>query len=298
MGALHDLADPCSRPLVLRTRHLVGRSRACHLCLDERSVSGEHAVIRWRAGSWWVRDLGSRNGTFVDDTAIQPGQDIRLNLDSVLRFGGARRFVVARVDAPRSRAVRACDGHIVEEIDGMIALPSAEDPEVTVVPTVDGWIVESEDGSRPIADLQELAAGGEVWRVHLPAALLEQTLKRQAAPMVLSDATLHLGVTPDEEHVEAKVRQGRVETSFKPLAHWYAVLTLARARLDQPEEGWIDRETLCRMLRLDRNGLNVQLYRARRQLMRNGVQGVDRLIERRGSKLRLGLTRVQVVRLD
>ena len=76
-----------------------------------------------------------------------------------------------------------------------------------------------------------------------------------------------------------------------------AASLLDRTHLEEPDGGWIDREQLCSMLLLDRNGLNVQLYRARRQLMNVGVEGVDELIERRGSKLRLGVTRVDVERL-
>lgn len=296
MAILRDIAD-ARAPVTLRARHLVGRSPACQLRLDDRSVSGEHAVLTWRDGSWWVRDLGSRNGTRLDGAPIEGGKDVALEVGSELVFGPEARFILADTGPPEAIAVRLGDGRVVGAVDGLLALPDMDDPQAVVVPRMDGtWLAEQDHDSEVVGDLDLIEVGSDSWRLHLPESL-DRTLKRGATPIVLEDAELDLRVSPDEEHVEVSVRGVHREAALKPLAHWYAVLTLARARLGEPDGGWLDREQLCSMLLTDRNGLNVQLYRARRQLLKAGIEGVDQLIERRGSKLRLGVTRVRVERL-
>ena len=54
------------------------------LCLDDDLVSREHAFIEQRADGYWVRDRGSANGTFVNDSKVQ--QEQRLQDGDRLRF--------------------------------------------------------------------------------------------------------------------------------------------------------------------------------------------------------------------
>lgn len=49
---------------------LVGRSRRCGLRLDAADVSSEHARVGFEDGRFWVEDLGSTNGTYVDGERI------------------------------------------------------------------------------------------------------------------------------------------------------------------------------------------------------------------------------------
>lgn len=64
---------------------LVGRSRQCTLRLDNASISSRHARVGYEAGKFWVEDLGSSNGTFVNQQQISG----RVNIDpgSQISFG-------------------------------------------------------------------------------------------------------------------------------------------------------------------------------------------------------------------
>lgn len=45
---------------------LIGRDTDCTLCLpDDATVSRRHASLSWEQGQWILRDLGSKNGTFL-----------------------------------------------------------------------------------------------------------------------------------------------------------------------------------------------------------------------------------------
>ena len=45
---------------------VLGRDQTCDLILDEKTVSAEHARLSYHHGNWWVEDLQSRNGTFLN----------------------------------------------------------------------------------------------------------------------------------------------------------------------------------------------------------------------------------------
>ncbi len=63
---------------------LVGRDASCHLQLDDGGVSPRHAEV-YRVGAlWWVRDLGSPDGTYLDDECIDAAPVIER---STLRLG-------------------------------------------------------------------------------------------------------------------------------------------------------------------------------------------------------------------
>ena len=65
---------------------LIGREPACDIVLESRSVSGQHATIEFSGDAAMLRDLNSRNGTFVNDTRVQ-NASIRLAHGDNIRFG-------------------------------------------------------------------------------------------------------------------------------------------------------------------------------------------------------------------
>ncbi|XP_030637697.1 centrosomal protein of 170 kDa [Chanos chanos] len=76
----------------------VGRDD-CELMLQSRSVDKQHAVINYEADTdeHKVKDLGSLNGTFVNDVRIQEQVYVTLKMDDKLRFGyDTNLFTVVR----------------------------------------------------------------------------------------------------------------------------------------------------------------------------------------------------------
>ena len=55
---------------IVRPGAVVGRRPTSDLHLNDTFVSGEHARLTLHEGRWWVADLGSTNGTFVNGTRI------------------------------------------------------------------------------------------------------------------------------------------------------------------------------------------------------------------------------------
>lgn len=69
-------------------RASVGSSEAADVVVTDDSVSRVHALLEWLGGSWFVQDLGSRNGTFVNGERVQVRRVVRGG-DEV-RLGRAR----------------------------------------------------------------------------------------------------------------------------------------------------------------------------------------------------------------
>ena len=63
----------------------VGRHSANTLALDEPFVSGEHAELAYDNGRWWLRDLGSTNGTFVNGNPVRVATGVRPG--DIVQFG-------------------------------------------------------------------------------------------------------------------------------------------------------------------------------------------------------------------
>lgn len=63
---------PPEEYLVERSEVVIGRDPASSLALDDSKVSRSHARILDRQGQYTIRDLGSRNGTYVNDRRIGP----------------------------------------------------------------------------------------------------------------------------------------------------------------------------------------------------------------------------------
>lgn len=58
--------------LSLRPVTRLGAEPDNDLVLQDPYISGYHARLRWDGVTWWVEDLGSRNGTYVNQRKIQP----------------------------------------------------------------------------------------------------------------------------------------------------------------------------------------------------------------------------------
>ncbi|MBX3461314.1 MAG: FHA domain-containing protein [Planctomycetes bacterium] len=75
---------------------IVGRSPECDLVLpgDEVRVSRQHVRLERREGGYLLVDLGSRNGTLLNDAIIPPGSTHPLNETDVVKMGTVEMEVV------------------------------------------------------------------------------------------------------------------------------------------------------------------------------------------------------------
>lgn len=77
-------------------RITLGRSRECMVCIpDNRTMSGCHCEIVLQDGKMILRDMGSKNGTFLDENPNRV-TEAELKAGSIIRMGSARLKVQVR----------------------------------------------------------------------------------------------------------------------------------------------------------------------------------------------------------
>lgn len=100
---LHFFAGPAPRgpfSIGAATTTTLGRGRTCSVRIDHPSVSARHAAIhRGGDGIWTVTDLGSTNGTYLDEMALDPHQERPLSDRCLLGVGAWVFQVQAPPDA-------------------------------------------------------------------------------------------------------------------------------------------------------------------------------------------------------
>lgn len=62
----------------------LGRSRENHIVLDDPFVSRHHVQLRLRAGAYWVFDIQSQGGTYINEVRVR---EHRLKVGDILRIG-------------------------------------------------------------------------------------------------------------------------------------------------------------------------------------------------------------------
>ncbi|MEM7157833.1 MAG: FHA domain-containing protein [Myxococcota bacterium] len=296
-----------SSTVTLAARSVVGRAPNCSVRPADRRVSGEHATIAWSGERWEIRDLGSRNGTFVNGQRIEVRRAVPLSVGDQLGFGGVDEvWRLADASPPVATARRVGSGEVLVAEGQLLALPSADEPWITVYQDMHGtWQAESTAGCRAVEDGEVLDVDGQAWALHLPTTL-EPTVDVDQRNPAFGELELSFSVSSDEEDVELIVRHEGQPLELGGRAHHFVLLLLARARLEdaqQPglseaEHGWRYVEDVCQMLRVDDLRLNTAIYRARKELGAIGVRGAPQLVERRRSSrsLRLGTGAVTVTR--
>jgi hypothetical protein len=289
---------------VLEPELHVGRAAPNALRLEGRYISAQHATLRWSGGRWELRDLGSRNGTFVDGARLKPSQDYPLRRGAIVAFGVLeQRWQVIDDSAPCAMAVPLDAGDPVIQDHELIALPSSEDPRATIYRSADGeWLLETPSSSSPISNLETFELHGRAWRFCCVENVRTTLIAGQPFEVEVERLAITFDVSRDEEFVHIRVSDGHKALDLGARAHNHLLLTLARQRLDDEREGfaegargWVHREDLRR----DPAQLAVEIFRLRRQFTEAGVLDGANIVEnRRGARqIRVGTGRIAINRL-
>ncbi len=100
LGRLVVVASPEGEPaagtsLALDAIATIGRDVNNAIVVDDQFVSAEHAILTFRGRAWYVEDLGSTNGTFVNGAPVEGV--VPLGFGDVIQVGQVR----LRLERPR-----------------------------------------------------------------------------------------------------------------------------------------------------------------------------------------------------
>lgn len=292
----------------LSSQFLIGRQEGCSLRLDNRQVSGTHAEIRWNGSSWVIKDLGSRNGTFIDHHRLESGERIQLRIGMKIAFGDASILFELIDDSPPSARAISDDGQSQDAQHRILILPDPENPVYSVFEDGTGrWWAESHDSKIQVSDQHKLHIGSQTWTLHVPV-ISENTLGGKAPPRELRNCVLRFQVSGNREHIIMELVYGGKGTVLPARAHNELLLRLAELRLEDQknstlsaaEHGWVYIPDLIRELGSNENRLYQHVYRTREQFagdcqISDGVNIVERRPASR--QIRLGISRIEIVPL-
>jgi len=296
MGTVFNSAT--EERVLLRAYHVFGRNE---LSADTRipspDVSSLHAVVRWRAQAWTIADF-SRNGTFDEGEALPPGQWRPLREGQLLRFGSSPRSVwqVCELSPPTTSLIPLEPHRAALALTRSQVLPSLEDPALAIFQdAAGGWVLDRDGEMRTLAHGDAVNVHGVTYRLMVTERADETAEGADAA----LHGPLHLvfDVSADEEHVRLQLRHGSRLIELGERSHHYCLVTLARQRVEDARsgvpsslQGWCDCDELAARLGIDVAYLNIQIHRARQQLMASAPAAAQlcQLVERRRGSLRLG----------
>jgi EAL domain-containing protein (putative c-di-GMP-specific phosphodiesterase class I) len=91
---------------------IIGRDEECHLTLIDKWISRRHSEIRASGDHLWIRDLGSTNGTLVNNKVIAQAE--LLEHGDIIAIGRFK-FRIKRAEASPNEAAETCSMSLSEQ---------------------------------------------------------------------------------------------------------------------------------------------------------------------------------------
>jgi pSer/pThr/pTyr-binding forkhead associated (FHA) protein len=92
---LSNFSSPNTRAIPLKKGYrnllssiIIGRSEDCDVQIKRKEVSAKHAALHVIESNWYIEDLGSRNGCFLNNEKIKSGDLKRLESQQMISLGG------------------------------------------------------------------------------------------------------------------------------------------------------------------------------------------------------------------
>jgi predicted component of type VI protein secretion system len=126
-------------------KFLIGRSDSCQLRPKSDSISRKHCAILQRDGKLIVADLGSRNGTFLNEKRLEPERAKIASAGDVLRVGQLEFEVL--VEHGIGGAKKPEVSSVKEAAARMASEPQPNDPKTDSIDIAD-WLIEADTMDR------------------------------------------------------------------------------------------------------------------------------------------------------
>jgi pSer/pThr/pTyr-binding forkhead associated (FHA) protein len=291
----------------------IGRAPTSDLVVGDESVSWRHAQVWLEGRRPWLRDLASRNGTFLNESRVRrpaplaDGDKIRVGNTQVLQVRAAASPVVTTVlqleDVGSNVAIplRSDRFHIGSGSDAHLRLPDGPARAATLLIHDGGemWLG-TEEGDRQLTLEESFEVGGRTLRLieaHLEHAPTVESGKHRYPYRMTAKAS---GPTGPQATLKDPDRQlDCLLTGNRGVLMYLLAKKLSddrKAGLSAAEEGWCSDSDLAIGIwgrgGKEANHLHVLVYRLRKHLTQQGFD--PWFLEKRRWGLRARLHRVRV----
>ena len=295
----------------------IGRGPENDIVVLEQTVSSNHASVWLESGQVWLKDLGSRNGTFINDQRIQgaapvnAGDSVRLGPDMELRVHGAGQsegpplaFLVEDTTSGLRFPLRSDRFTIGGSDADNLPIPDAPPQALTIIIYADGEVYLGDDeGEQRQVELGEIfEVGGHKLRLLALSPTYTQTIEAEPARYPYALKVSLDGVSGPEAMLynEANGTSHRIDAENRAIL----LYVLGKQWLDdreegkpRPERGWCSDNDVSigiwgKKGTSDANALHVLTHRLRRELKKAGFD--PWFIEKRRRALRIRVKDVEI----
>jgi len=290
----------------LAERSMIGRASQCWTRIVHRSVSKEHAVLAFDEGCWTLKDLGSRNGTWVEGKRLESGEMVPVEREARLQFGD-RTLALDTVEPPTLCARNEATGHYLVAESGLLSLPDDDSPWASAYESHPGsWFIDLEGETRPLQDGDTYYWKNQRFLLRVPSSEMRRSFESTVAAggqLVLPELKLCLDVSRDGESITTRLLAEARVLRVPPRSTHQLLLVLGRQRqrdeaegLTASECGWVYSDELATMMGADPQKVNLDVHRLRQQLASLGVLDAGRIVERRATshQIRLGVAKIEI----
>lgn len=172
----------------IKVKAVLGRREGCDIKLSHPEVSSRHAEIYEKGGRWFVRDLGSVNGTFVngvrvDKCEIKEGDRIIIYPYHILLMEERTAFEDVKTVISRRKEVLIVD----EEGPRVLTLPYERDGIALKEEDGEVYIIERESGrKKKVDECVVLKRNGKEIRIYSPSSISLPSMGRWKAIFMIS----------------------------------------------------------------------------------------------------------------
>lgn len=300
--AFFDLQTPDYSGIeYLRDYHTFGRrDDMVDTSLGYPYISKLHAVIEWCEPNWLIKDV-STNGLKLNNKIIAAQQAVILNVGDVIDMAamGEVTLVIKDLSAPVPLLINQQSPCETIQIAESILLPNENKPELALnlCPDRKQWFSDSvasgeETGPYENGDLISIA--NVDWKFLLIAED-DVTTVVSANQTTINDVVFRFDLSQDEESARLTLIHNGIKIDLGERSHHYLLVHLLRHKL-QSDTGWLDNQLLMKELGLEETHLNIQIFRARKQVASSldEVAEHKKLIERRRGALRAGFDNFEI----
>lgn len=303
--------------LYLLSHHTFGRrSSVVDTLMSAPEISKIHAVIKWDGEHWNISSLG-RNGSWLDKDLLTLGDNYRLKVGQVFYFANlsSQSWRVENLDAPQNLLIGLSGQSETEVLTPYHLIPNQETPAgaIYLCNQQDHWVLEDytqqsdshhEHSQRVLENNDVISLGHFQWQILLHDEP-QPTVDLMKDNVDVSDCQFLFEVSLDEEHTELTLQYQHETVRLGERSHHYLLLYLARLKhehaqrgIDYNNQGWVNNEQVARDLGLDIGHINIQIFRARKQISEAlpNILGVTQLLQRRRGEVRFNCPVAQVVK--
>ena len=303
----------------LAPHHTFGRlASAVDTPIDRPYISKLHAAIEWNGYNWRVKNLGL-NGTWLNGAALGQGDTMELAVGDEIHFVEMNDPGFKVIDlTPPTDLLWPVDATAAENVQPVYLsryhlLPDAQAPQLAIYfgDEEQQWFMENINGQ---VEQERIAIkhgdyvnfNNQRWKF-IRAQVYGPTEARVHQIKKLTDFEFIFNLSLDEETTQLELHYLKQSIDLASRSHHYLILQLARHRindavrgLDNKSQGWVYADQLAHELGLDTTHMNIQIFRARKQLA-DGLPdalGQQCLLERRGGKIRFGCEKFKIYKGD